>query len=244
MSRAASPDPSEDVAPPTQPKVEKRPSRARAARTKPKPPPSPSPLSSPAASPENDVLTLSPEQEPPALAAEVKETATRSKRKATAPSRSAQSIESVQETVSIPDTSLLLGPGQHPSIPLTDSAMAGHSRTRSTSTDSSAKTAVASDVSRSASVASGRTAVEPSEASTTKKRKTLEDGEAEYEDTLDLADVDEEGENDDVSNAAPGRNMRARRAATSTHEDDAILEKAATARAGASTRNRKRVRKV
>ncbi|RXW21646.1 hypothetical protein EST38_g4211 [Candolleomyces aberdarensis] len=244
--RAASPELGEDTGPPTKPS-DKRKTRA-ARKTKPLPPPSP--LSSATNSPEPAVLTLSPEQDPAGLSADVDpptvETATRSKRKISAPSRYPQSVSYLQQVPPALEGSLLLGPGQ-PVEPI----ISGHTRTRSTSTDSSAKTAVASDVSRSASVASGTTAVDArGDASPSKKRKSLDDDADELEDVhlqnLDLADPDEEGGDDDEDSVTThGRGKRTRKPIINDTLDDAIFEKTKSARNGSSARtNRKRARKA
>lgn len=244
--RAPSPELGEDTGPLTKPSDKRK---TRAPR-KTKPPPPPSPLSSATNSPEPAVLTLSPEQDPAGLSADVDpptiETATRSKRKISAPSRYPQSVSYLQQVSPALEGSLLLGPGQ-PVEPI----ISGHTRTRSTSTDSSAKTAVASDVSRSASVASGATAVDArGEASPSKKRKSLDDDADELEDVrlqnLDLADPDEEGAEDDEDvGIAHGRGKRTRKPILNDTLDDAIFEKSKSVRNGSSARtNRKRARKT
>ncbi|KAF5317046.1 hypothetical protein D9611_003943 [Ephemerocybe angulata] len=243
-SRAPSPELMEEA-----PAPKKRVQRSRAARTKPKPP-TPSPPSSLPNSPEPSVLTLSPEQDLGLLSADVDpattEIATRSKRKTTLPSRYPQPLSCSQEMDLPIDSSLLLGPAVNPQM--ADQLLSGHSRTRSTSTDSSGKTAVASDVSRSASVASGETAVDA--ASPSKKRKSSENDDENLEDlkgdSLDLAGADEEGEDDDSASVAHGRAKRTRKVPANGSPDDAASEKMNSGRApGTSARpSRKKARKA
>lgn len=244
-SRAPSPEPAEEVAAP-----KKRAQRSRAARTKSKPHPSP-PTPSLPNSPEASALTLSPEQDLVILSADNEqatiETATRSKRKISPPSRYPQSVSGAQELDPIPDASLLQGPGVMPPA-MAEQLMGSHSRTRSTSTDSSSKTAVASDVSRSVSVASGATAVDAGDASIpAKKRKSMErDDEESAEDSLDLVDAVDEGQEDEESARVPhGRSKRLRKPVATVSLDDAVLEKANQNKAGTSGRTtRKRARRA
>ncbi|KAF6760289.1 hypothetical protein DFP72DRAFT_883733 [Ephemerocybe angulata] len=117
-----------------------------------------------------------------------------------------------------------------------------------TTGDCNTKPAVASDVSRSASVASGETAVDA--ASPSKKRKSSENDDENLEDlkgdSLDLAGADEEGEDDDSASVAHGRAKRTRKVPANGSPDDAASEKMNSGRApGTSARpSRKKARKA